>query len=49
MLDQKLKLCLLLPHSKYPDIAGIGVTSFGETFVCVDEAGEMAMSRGDIS
>ena len=25
---------------KYPDIAGIGVTSFGETFVCVDEAGE---------
>ena len=25
---------------KYPDIAGIGVTSFGETFVCVDEAGK---------
>jgi len=25
--------------AKYPDIAGIGVTSFGETFVCVDEAG----------
>lgn len=25
---------------KYPDIAGIGVTSFGETFVCVDEMGE---------
>lgn len=24
---------------KYPDIAGIGVTSFGETFVCTDEAG----------
>lgn len=24
---------------KYPDIAGIGVTSFGETFVCVDEEG----------
>lgn len=24
---------------KYEDIAGIGVTSFGETFVCVDEAG----------
>lgn len=24
---------------KYPDIAGIGVTSFGETFVCVDETG----------
>lgn len=24
---------------KYPDIAGIGVTSFGETFVCVDAAG----------
>lgn len=23
----------------YKDIAGIGVTSFGETFVCVDEAG----------
>lgn len=23
----------------YPDIAGIGVTSFGETFVCVDESG----------
>lgn len=26
--------------NKYPDIAGIGVTSFGETFICVDEAGE---------
>lgn len=25
--------------SAYPDIAGIGVTSFGETFVCVDEKG----------
>ena len=25
---------------RYPDIAGIGVTSFGETFVCVDGAGE---------
>ena len=25
---------------QYPDIAGIGVTSFGETFVMVDEAGE---------
>ena len=24
----------------YPDIAGIGVTSFGETFVCVDEVGK---------
>jgi len=24
----------------YPDIAGIGVTSFGETFVCVDEEGK---------
>lgn len=24
---------------KYPGIAGIGVTSFGETFVCVDEEG----------
>ncbi len=24
---------------KYPDVSGIGVTSFGETFVCVDEAG----------
>jgi xylulokinase len=24
---------------KYPDISGMGVTSFGETFVCVDEAG----------
>lgn len=24
---------------KYPDIAGLGVTSFGETFVCVDEHG----------
>ena len=22
--------------SRYPDIGGIGVTSFGETFVCVD-------------
>ena len=26
--------------SKYPDIAGIGVTSFGETFVMTDENGE---------
>lgn len=26
--------------NEYPDIAGIGVTSFGETFVCVDENGE---------
>lgn len=26
--------------ARYPDIAGIGVTSFGETFVMVDEAGE---------
>ena len=25
--------------AKHPDIAGIGVTSFGETFVCVDEKG----------
>lgn len=25
--------------AKYPDIAGIGVTSFGETFVCTDEQG----------
>lgn len=25
---------------KYPDISGVGVTSFGETFVCVDAAGE---------
>lgn len=25
--------------AKYPDIAGIGVTSFGETFVCVDDNG----------
>lgn len=25
---------------KYPDIAGIGVTSFGESFVCVDETGK---------
>ena len=25
--------------AQYPDIAGIGVTSFGETFVLVDEAG----------
>lgn len=25
--------------AKYPDIAGIGVTSFGETFVCVDDEG----------
>ena len=25
---------------KYPDIEGIGVTSFGEAFVCVDEAGK---------
>lgn len=26
--------------ARYPDIAGIGVTSFGETFIMVDEAGE---------
>lgn len=26
--------------AQYPDIAGIGVTSFGETFVCTDEAGK---------
>lgn len=26
--------------AQYPKIGGIGVTSFGETFVCVDEAGE---------
>lgn len=26
--------------SAYPDVAGIGVTSFGETFVCVDEEGK---------
>ena len=26
--------------AQYPDIGGIGVTSFGETFVMVDEAGE---------
>ena len=26
--------------AQYPDIAGIGVTSFGETFVLVDEKGE---------
>ena len=26
--------------SRYPDIGGIGVTSFGETFICVDRAGE---------
>lgn len=25
--------------AKYPDIEGIGVTSFGETFVCVDKEG----------
>ncbi len=26
--------------AQYPDIAGIGVTSFGETFIMVDEAGK---------
>ncbi len=26
--------------AQYPDIAGVGVTSFGETFVMTDEAGE---------
>ncbi|MDY5845172.1 MAG: FGGY-family carbohydrate kinase [Bariatricus sp.] len=31
--------CIHEMAEKYPDIAGIGVTSFGETFVCVDEAG----------
>jgi len=28
---------------KYPDIAGIGVTSFGETFVLTDEAGNVLL------
>lgn len=32
--------CIHEMSEKYPDIAGIGVTSFGETFVCVDEAGD---------
>ena len=32
--------CIHEMAKKYPDIAGIGVTSFGETFVCVDEAGD---------
>lgn len=32
--------CIREMSEKYPDIAGIGVTSFGETFVCVDEAGK---------
>lgn len=32
--------CIREMAEQYPDIAGIGVTSFGETFVCTDEAGE---------
>lgn len=31
--------CIREMAEKYPDIAGIGVTSFGETFVCVDGEG----------
>ena len=30
--------------ARFPDIAAIGVTSFGETFVMVDEAGEALRS-----
>ena len=32
--------------AKYPDIAGIGVTSFGETFVMTDENGEPLIGAG---
>ena len=32
--------CIREIAGQYPDIAGIGVTSFGETFVCVDAAGK---------
>ncbi|MDO5391296.1 MAG: FGGY family carbohydrate kinase [Eubacteriales bacterium] len=35
--------CIHEMAKKYPDIAGIGVTSFGETFVCVDEAAGIDM------
>ena len=31
--------CIREMADAYPDIAGIGITSFGETFVCVDEQG----------
>lgn len=31
--------CIREMTGKYPDIAGIGVTSFGETFVCTDGEG----------
>ena len=31
--------CIREMARKYPDIEGIGVTSFGETFVCTDENG----------
>ena len=31
--------CIREMAEQYPDIAGIGVTSFGETFVCTDEEG----------
>lgn len=31
--------CIREMAEKYPDIEGIGVTSFGETFVCTDEEG----------
>lgn len=31
--------CIREMAEKYPDISGIGVTSFGETFVCTDQEG----------
>lgn len=31
--------CIREMAKQYPDIAGIGITSFGETFVCTDEEG----------
>lgn len=32
--------CIREMAEKYPDIGGVGVTSFGESFVCTDEAGK---------
>ena len=37
--ESVLKVVSEMAH-KYPDIAGLGVTSFGETFVLTDEEGE---------
>lgn len=36
---EKVMLVIREMAAKYPDIAGIGVTSFGESFVLADEQG----------